>query len=93
MPDIKIMILEPFVLKASATEQNWEYFKTETQKRREMAKKIAEDYHLNYVSLQNKFDEAEKLAPANCWLSDGVHPTYAGHELIKREWLKAYKEL
>ena len=93
LPDIKIMIIEPFVLKASATEQNWEYFKIETQKRREMAKKIAEDYHLKYVPLQNKFDKAEKIAPADYWLSDGVHPTYVGHELIKKEWLKAYKEL
>lgn len=93
LPDIKIMILEPFVLKASATEQNWEYFKTETQKRREMAEKIAEKYHLKYIPLQEKFDEAETFASADYWLSDGVHPTYSGHELIKREWLKVYREL
>lgn len=93
LPDIKIMILEPFVLKARATEENWDYFKTETQKRSAMAKKIAEKYNLKYIPLQDKFDEAEKLAPANYWLGDGVHPTYAGHELIKREWIKAYNEL
>ncbi len=93
LPEIKIMILEPFVLKGSATEEEWEYFKIETLKRGEMAKKIAEKYNLKYIPLQDKFNEAEKLAPAEYWLADGVHPTYSGHELIKREWIKAYKEL
>ena len=93
LPEIKIMILEPFVLKASATEEEWEVFKSETLKRGQMAKKIAETYNLKYIPLQDKFNEAEKLAPAEYWLADGVHPTYSGHELIKREWIKAYKEL
>jgi hypothetical protein len=25
-------------------------------------------------------------------MTDGVHPTTMGHELIKREWIKAYKK-
>ena len=93
LPNIKIMIMEPFVLKARATEENWDYFETETAKRQEMAKKIAEKYNLKYIPLQDKFNEAAKLAPNDYWLGDGVHPTYAGHELIKREWIKAFKEL
>jgi len=31
--------------------------------------------------------------PADYWLRDGVHPSTMGHELIKREWIKAYKSL
>ena len=93
LPNIKIMIMEPFVLKARATEENWDYFETETAKRQEMAKKIAEKYNLKYIPLQDKFNEAAKLASNDYWLGDGVHPTYAGHELIKREWIKAFKEL
>jgi lysophospholipase L1-like esterase len=38
LPNIKIMILEPFVLKGPATEQNWEYFDVETKKRAEKAR-------------------------------------------------------
>ena len=34
--------------------------------------------------MQNKFDAASKLAENAYWLSDGVHPTSAGHEPIKR---------
>ena len=90
LPNIKIMILEPFVLEACSTEANWEYFKVETKKRAEMAKKIAEKYSLPFIELQNGFDELSKQAPNSYWLGDGVHPTAMGHEYIKREWLKVY---
>lgn len=93
LPDIKIMILEPFVLKASATEKEWDAFHTEVLKRAEKAKAIAEKYELPFIPLQDKFDRAEKLMPANYWLRDGVHPTTMGHELIKREWIKTFKSL
>ena len=93
LPDTKIMILEPFVLKASATEEEWDYFKAETKLRAEMAKKVAEKYDLKFIPLQDKFDEAEKLAPASYWLGDGVHPTAKGHTIIKNEWLKAFNEI
>lgn len=93
LPEVKIMILEPFVLKAAATEENWEVFRTEVPKRAEKAKAIAEKYDLPFIPLQDKFDEAAKLAPNDYWLRDGVHPTTEGHELIKREWIKAFKNL
>ena len=93
LPNVKIMILEPFVLEACSTEANWEYFKTETAKRAEMAKKIAEKYSLPFIPLQNGFDELAKKAPNAYWLGDGVHPTAKGHEFIKNEWLKAYYAL
>ena len=90
LPDIKIVIMEPFVLKASATEPQWELFYSEVRKRAEKAKEIAEKFNLTFIPLQDKFDEAAKKAPNDYWLVDGVHPTTAGHELIKREWLKYY---
>ena len=93
LPDTKIMILEPFVLKGSETEEDWEYFSTETLKRAVKAKKLAEKFNLKFVPLQSKFDEAERLADSSYWLWDGVHPNYPGHEIIKREWIKAFKEI
>lgn len=85
LPDIKIIILEPFVLKASATEKAWSVFKRETLMRAESAKRVAEKYGLDFVPLQDKFDEAEKKAEASYWLLDGVHPSSAGHEIIAKE--------
>ncbi len=93
LPEIKIMILEPFVLKASATEEKWNEFKTDVAEKAAASKRVAEKYGLKFIELQKLFDEAEKTAPASFWLVDGVHPSAAGHELIKREWIKAFKTL
>ena len=92
LPDIKIMIMGPFVLKACATQEKWDYFNSEVKKRAEMAKKIAQKYNLHYVELQKGFDELSKNAEESYWLSDGVHPTAMGHEYIKTEWIKAVKD-
>ena len=88
LPNIKIMILEPFVLEACSTTENFE-----TAKRAEMARKIAEKYNLPFIKLQEGFDNLAKKAPNSYWLGDGVHPTAKGHEFIKNEWLKAYYNL
>lgn len=93
LPEIKIMILEPFVLKASATEEKWEGFYAETKKRAQMAKKIAEKYDLPFIALQAGFEELSKLQPADYWLADGVHPTAMGHEFIKNKWIEEFKKL
>ncbi len=92
LPDIKIMILEPFVLKGTATEALWDDFRSEVEKRAAAAKRVAEKNQLVFVPLMKKFDEATQIVPAVDLLVDGVHPTPMGHELIKREWLKAFEE-
>ncbi|MBO5060700.1 MAG: SGNH/GDSL hydrolase family protein [Clostridia bacterium] len=93
LPEIKIMILEPFTLKGTGNEAYWDIFKAEVEKRAEMAEKLAKSFNLTFIPLQSKFDDAVKLAPAEYWLADGVHPTAMGHELIKREWITAFKSL
>ncbi len=100
LPELKIMILEPFVLRGSKTcnteehPDRWEHFKSEVPLRAQAAKRIAEKFGLVFVPLQAIFDEAERVEPAEgYWLGDGVHPTAAGHELIKREWLKGFEQL
>ncbi len=91
LPNLKIIILEPFTLKGSGNELHWDTFSIEVKKRAKKAKEIAEKYDLPFITLQEKFDEAAKLAPNSYWLCDGVHPTPMGHELIKNEWLKTFK--
>ena len=98
LPQLKIMILEPFVLPGQATENNeehphrWEYFRSENDLRRAAAKRVAEKYGLVFVPLQDLLDQADAEHPG-CWLYDGVHPTPAGHELIKKQWLKGFEKL
>ncbi len=99
LPELKIMILEPFVLPGSATESTeehpdrWEYFSREVPLRAAAAKRVAEKFNLPFVPLQDMFNQANADAPeSGYWLRDGVHPTQAGHTLIKRAWLRSYEE-
>jgi len=93
LPNIKIMIMEPFVLRTAHTEENWNYFESEIQKRAEMARKISKKYDLVYIPLQKGFNKLSEKIPTNYWLRDGIHPTDMGHEFIKNEWLKAFRSL
>lgn len=100
LPNLKIMILLPYVLEGNATvstEENpgrFEYFKAEVAKRSEKAKMIAEKYNLPCIDLQTLFEEAvKKTGDSSYWVWDGVHPTITGHELIARAWLKAFEEM
>lgn len=92
LPNIRIMILEPFVLKAAATEEHWDEFRTEVALRAAAAKRVAEKNGLEFIPLQDRFNEAAKLAPNDYWLADGVHPTNAGHELIARAWIEQFQK-
>ena len=99
LPNLKLMLLEPFVLPGSATKSDaenpgrWEYFRAETDLRRAAVKRLAEKYNLVFVPLQEMFDSVNADAPDGYWLADGVHPSPAGHELIKRAWLDAFQKL
>lgn len=94
LPNIKIMIMEPYVTHGSFTDDVWEDFRREVVLRAEKAKLIAEKYNLKYVPLQKAFDKAYEKYPVNgFWTAEGVHPTPAGHELIAREWLRAFDEI
>lgn len=93
LPDIKIIMLEPFVLKGPATEEAWDTFKSETLLRAQAVKELSEKYKLTFVPLQNKFDEACKSTDTTYWLADGVHPTAAGHGLIAKELSEAFDKI
>ena len=88
LPDIKIFILEPFVLKGSGTERYFDEFLADIKLHSQAAKNVAEKYNLTFIPLQEKFDEASNLMPPTYWAADGVHPTAAGHGLIKEELVK-----
>ncbi|MBQ7921713.1 MAG: SGNH/GDSL hydrolase family protein [Clostridia bacterium] len=93
LPDTKMIILEPFVLNGAATKEHWEDFSNEVRKLAEKSRLLAQKHDLPFIELQDKFTEAAKLVSDEYWLSDGVHPTTAGHELIAREWMKVFREI
>ncbi|MBQ6716948.1 MAG: SGNH/GDSL hydrolase family protein [Clostridia bacterium] len=91
LKDIKIYILEPFVLKGFATEDNWDAFRKGVYLRAESARIIAEKHDLSFIPLQNTFDRLSQTCPPAYWLIDGVHPSAAGHKVIANAVLAAIK--
>lgn len=89
LPQVKIYILEPFVLPGTATQERFAAFDCEVKKRAASARFVAEKHGLAFIPLQEKFDAACALCAPSYWLRDGVHPTAAGHELIARALSRA----
>ncbi|MBR2937783.1 MAG: SGNH/GDSL hydrolase family protein [Oscillospiraceae bacterium] len=100
LPNVKLMLLEPFVLHGTATEDvpecpnRWAYYQQEIVLRQQTVARLAKKHGAVFVPLQEMFTKLEAEAPAEgYWLRDGVHPTAAGHERIKQEWLKAFEKM
>jgi lysophospholipase L1-like esterase len=88
LPEIKIVLCEPFCLPVGSVADKLETYQLEIQKQQTVIRKLAKEFDAVYVELQKPFTEACKKAPANYWIWDGIHPMPAGHELIAREWNK-----
>lgn len=99
LPDIKIMLLEPFLLKASSTdatetrEDIYAPFRADVEDKAAAVRRIAEKLNLPFVPLQEKLDAVYNPEMRDYWLNDGVHPSFAGHALITREWIKKFEEI
>jgi lysophospholipase L1-like esterase len=88
LPDIKLVICEPFALPCGAISDEWTPILKERQA---IVKKIADDYKATFVPFQAMFDEAMTKAAPEYWAADGVHPSIAGHNLMADAWVKAVK--
>lgn len=98
-PDIKLILIAPFVLEGSATcnteeiPDRLERFITDVAEKAAAVKRIAEKYNLPLIELQPAFDTACEKAGPDYWTLDGVHPTAAGHEIIKNLWIEEFIKL
>ena len=88
-PGLKIVLGEPMLLPVGLYKDSYPASLAEVKARQEAVFRLGAKYHLPVVRYQDAFDDALKLAPAEHWSWDGVHPTYAGHALMAQEWLKA----
>ena len=98
LPDIKLLILEPFLLPGTTTNNSeehpdrWDFMRPEIENRARIAASLAQKHGAKFVPLQKLLDEAQEKHPG-IWSGDGIHPTGAGHTLIKDAWLKAFREI
>ena len=91
LPGVTMMLCEPFVLKGTATTAKFDRF-MEVYKYAEVVKKLAEEYGLYYLPLQETLTNTAGDNEAE-YLSDGVHPAVAGAKLIASEWLNAFDKI
>lgn len=84
LPQVKLVVCEPFVLKCGAVDDQWFPL---FDAYRAAAKRVADKHEAIFVSFQNLFDEAVKYAPPEHWAKDGVHPSPFGAQLMAHEWV------
>jgi lysophospholipase L1-like esterase len=85
LPDVKLVICEPFVLKCGAVNDKWF---PEFDGYREAAKSVAEQFDAIFIPFQGMFDRAVEYAPPEHWAGDGVHPSPTGAALMSHCWLQ-----
>jgi lysophospholipase L1-like esterase len=88
LPAAQLVLCEPFSLPGRANKARWDEWQGHLRKFQAVVEKLAKKYHAPVVHFQKTFDAAVKRAPAEYWLWDGVHPTYAGHQLMADEWVR-----
>lgn len=86
LPDVRLIVCEPFVLRCGAVDDKWF---PEFDAYRASAKKVADAFEATFVPFQSMFDEAAKIAPAEHWAGDGVHPSASGAALMAHAWRRA----
>ena len=91
LPNLKVILCEPFVLEGSATSEHMAEF-LEVKEYAKVVKKLAKEYGFFFLPLQDKLDAAAAKYSPEAYLSDGVHPAMAGAKLIANEWLNLFKK-
>jgi lysophospholipase L1-like esterase len=92
LPNTKLLLCEPFVLKGAATEAAWEQF-SECTVYAKIVEKLAKEYGLYFLPLQAAFDAAAAKYGNEKFLFDGVHPSVQGATLIACEWMKLFEKI
>lgn len=92
LPNVKIMLIEPFVLKGSATQENWDNF-VRVKDYAKVVGNIAKEYSVCFVETQRFFDGINEKFKEGELLFDGVHPNVAGAALLAEQWLNAFYKM
>ena len=87
-PNLLIVLGLPFFFASGWRKDQYPKWHPLTLERAEIVRRIADDFNAVLVDYPKVFEEAQKQAPIDYWIWDGVHPTAFGHELMAREWIK-----
>ena len=90
LPNCKLIMLEPFVLEGEATSEKMEGF-LEVKNYAKVVRKLAEEYDIPFVELQEEFDRLASIYGAKSLLWDGVHPDVFGATVIADKWFEVFE--
>lgn len=86
----EIVLCEPFLLPVLEGQEEW---REDLDPKIQVVRKLAREFNTILIPYDGIFAQATTGQKPAYWLSDGVHPTEAGHALIAREWLKTVFKL
>ena len=90
---VRIILFEPFVLYGEATKEHYDKF-LEVKDYAKVVKKLAKEYNLSFIPLQDRLDEGVNNLGIEKVARDGVHPDYEGANIIADAFMECfYKEI
>ncbi len=91
LPQVKLIIGEPFAVKGGRAIQEGWYPKFDAF--RVVAKSMAAEFEAGFIPYQSVFEKALEKGSVDYWCPDGVHPSLAGAQLMADHWIKVYNEV
>lgn len=91
LPNVKMMLVEPFLVCGLATKTRLEKFK-EVYHYAKVVKKLAQEYGLPFLPLQEKMDELYEKYGEDVHTLDGIHPRISGASEIAELWVDFFKK-
>lgn len=91
LPNLRIMLMEPFVLPGTGTKAYYSQFRKGVQERAETVRQLAEERHLPLIRFQADLNRLAETAPEGYWLYDGVHPSIYFHQYMADKWIETFR--
>ncbi|WBQ08685.1 SGNH/GDSL hydrolase family protein [Kribbella sp. CA-293567] len=89
LPAARLVLSEPFYLPTSPDPDLRAAWAAAVMLRAQLVRELAGEFGTGFVANQAAFDAAVLRAPAEHWIWDGIHPTYAGQRILADAWLTA----
>jgi lysophospholipase L1-like esterase len=85
LADVQLVLIEPFLLPVK--EEQWAW-RADLDAKIQVVRELAREFGAHLVAADGMFAELAAGNNPELWLSDGVHPTPAGHQALAEAWLR-----